>query len=465
MWVLVALILIILTIFLVRAFDSRSMSPPRPEHRVRLVDEYRVGLEAEYDWEKYRALEQQLATATQAAIGPREAVPGGLDRYGLGSASNPSSYPTNWNLSYRLGASVRTGAAVLLHGLTDSPYSVLSSAQLLQEQGFDVFAPRLPGHGFAVGDLRHTKWEDWLSVTRLAMRAADQSREPGQPLILLGYSNGGLLAVRYALECREHDDLPCPDRLVLLSPAISVTPFARFGQWHRLLSWSGYFEKFQWESVLPEIDPFKFTSFPKSPGRELDLAARALQIELRDKVDRLPPMLTFLSVADDTVSTDAVIELHRRLPNDESQLVLYDVNRNHLASGLLAADIPTIAELRERLESLPGRVTVLRNERINTNDVVAETYLAGGPASTNSLGLSWPADIYSLSHIAIPFEPSDPIYGRGVDGKINLGGVAPKGERKVLNLSPAYFARLRYNPFYAYQRERIVAWLNNSRED
>ncbi|SQC42641.1 membrane protein [Klebsiella pneumoniae] len=43
------------------------------------------------------------------------------------------------------------GGVVLLHGLTDSPYSVRYLAQLWQQRGYVAVVPRLPGHGTAPG--------------------------------------------------------------------------------------------------------------------------------------------------------------------------------------------------------------------------------------------------------------------------------------------------------------------------
>ena len=44
--------------------------------------------------------------------------------------------------------------------------------------------------------------------------------------------------------------------LVLLSPAIAVSPLAIVTNLHSLISWMPYFEKFKWQSILPEVDPF-----------------------------------------------------------------------------------------------------------------------------------------------------------------------------------------------------------------
>jgi alpha-beta hydrolase superfamily lysophospholipase len=92
------------------------------------------------------------------------------------------------------------GAVVLLHGLTDSPYSVRHLAVDYQQHGFVAVVPRLPGHGTAPGALTDVDWEMWLAATRLAVREATRLAGDNVPLHLVGYSNGGALAMKYALD-------------------------------------------------------------------------------------------------------------------------------------------------------------------------------------------------------------------------------------------------------------------------
>jgi hypothetical protein len=47
------------------------------------------------------------------------------------------------------------------------------------------------------------------------------------------------------------------------------------------------------------------------------------------------------------------------------------------------------------------------------------------------------------------------------EARIVLGAIAPRGELGVLSLSPAYFLRTRYNPFFAAQARYMNRWLAN----
>ena len=75
------------------------------------------------------------------------------------------------------------------------------------------------------------------------------------------------------------------------------------------------------------------------------------------------------------------------------------------------------------------------------------------------LGLSYPAGLYSLSHVALPFPMNDSLYGltpdTAEDFGIHLGALAPRGERNVLVASLDALLRVASNPFFPYLIGRI----------
>ena len=89
---------------------------------------------------------------------------------------------------------------MLLHGLTDSPYSLRHIARRYRDRGFVAVAIRMPGHGTVPAALTDIEWEDWDAATRLAVREARRRAGPSTPLHIVGFSNGGALAVKYALD-------------------------------------------------------------------------------------------------------------------------------------------------------------------------------------------------------------------------------------------------------------------------
>ena len=71
---------------------------------------------------------------------------------------------------------------MLLHGLTDSPYSLRHIARRYRDLGFVAVAIRMPAHGTVPAALTEVEWEDWDAATRLAVREAVRRTGPSRPL-------------------------------------------------------------------------------------------------------------------------------------------------------------------------------------------------------------------------------------------------------------------------------------------
>ena len=447
--------------------DSRELPEPGPEHRIRFENEFVAQRESQTDWAAYLRIENLLAAELASKVLSDRESGNPVDRYSPGSLTSPDSFDGNWNRSYELAAPEAIGVAVLLHGLTDSPYSLLSTAESLAGAGYNVVVPRMPGHGYAVGGLRQARAEDWMAAVRIAVAHAADLPAAEKSLIIAGYSNGGLLALDYALHCANRK-MRCPDKLVLVSPAISVSRYAGLANVHAAISWLPWFEKYAWLSILPEVDPFKFTSFPKRAGWEIRKVSRRVVALLEDPehARALPPILSFQSVVDSTVGSTAVKEmLYDRLSANGSRLVVYDVNRHSAAASLMRDIPPDVIDLLAAGAPLNYDLVVLRNRNEKSLDVILASLSAGSTALRESpTGLRWPRDLYSLSHIALPFRPDDAVYGDGSFGsssktRVVLGAMSPRGENGVLTLPPAWFLRARYNPFHRFQSQQMIQWL------
>jgi alpha-beta hydrolase superfamily lysophospholipase len=406
-----------------------------------------------------------LRTEVTQRLPERDRVP--VNRYFEGSPIYPEHFKQDWNRSYVLepeGDPV--GAAVFLHGLTDSPYSLRHIARLYRARGFLSIAIRLPAHGTVPGALMDVEWEDWMAATRLAVREGRRRVGKGKPLQFVGFSNGGALALKYALDALDDDRLERADRLVFISPMIGITSFARFVGLAALPAYFPAFAKAAWLAVLPEFNPFKYNSFPINGAWQSHRLTEALQQQIangaRDqKLSGLPPILTFQSVMDFTVSTSAIVsDFYAYLPANGSELVLFDINRAATFGLLLRQESETI--LGRILPAAPRdfRTTVVTNEGIKNAEEIERVIEAGSTTeSIQPLGLVYPQDTYSLSHVALPFPANDPLYGVSPDSSedfgINLGAIIPRGERSALIVNLDSLLRISSNPFFPYLAQRI----------
>ena len=411
------------------------------------------------------AIFASMRTEVSQRLGPEDRVP--YNRYFEGSPVYPAHLTEDWNRSYVLAPTGKpVGAVVMLHGLTDSPYSLRHIARRYREHGFFVVGIRLPAHGTVPAALTAVEWEDWMAATRLAVREARRQVDPAAPLHLVGFSNGGALAVKYALDAIEDERLARPDRLILISPMIGITRFARMAGLAALPALLPAFEKAAWLGLLPEFNPFKYNSFPVNGAVQSYRLTDALQRQTQrlasaGRLGRLAPVLTFQSVLDFTVSTPAIISgLYAHLPENGSELVLFDVNRSLKFGPLMRP--ATEAAVERLLPPLPQpyRITIIANADNGAAETVARSFAPGATvAEVRPLGIPYPPQIFSLSHVAIPFPMDDSLYGLEPNPNeffgANLGAVAARGERGALIINLDSLFRIASNPFFPYMLEQI----------
>ncbi len=467
----IAVLLIAVTILGVRIYMVEQ-GPPLELWHTHVPKELTVAAMDGGTYADYLAAENALFAEVKSAVTdrlePAERVP--FNRYFAGSPVNPESFAVDWNRSFELMPDGEpAGAAVCLHGLTDSPYSLRHLAALYRDNGFVAIGIRLPGHGTVPAGLTTVTWQEWMAAVRLAVREA-QAKVGDKPIHLVGYSNGGALAMLYALDAIEQPALARPARIVLFSPMIGVTGFARFSGLAGFPALLQGFVKAGWLEVVRVHFTFYYSSFPVNAARQ----SYALTMQVQDRLSRLAregklqplaPVLAFQSVLDATVSAHAVVDaLFGQLPENGSELVLFDINR-HTELGLLFR-----AQSETRLERLipPAprryRLTVVANRDPSTDEAAARTTEAGSTDEmVTPIGARWSPDVYSLSHVALPFPPEDGLYGDRPDPAdafgIQLGTIAAHGERNALIVSLDWLLRISWNPFYALVSERVAAGL------
>ncbi|KPL74367.1 hypothetical protein ADN00_13830 [Ornatilinea apprima] len=105
----------------------------------------------------------------------------------------PSSYPVPQTQPFLLpGGS--TGV-ILVHGFTSTPKEMSRLGAYLNQQGFTVIAPRLPGHALTIQDMPRTRYQDWYN----ALEDAYQLLRPHcAQMAIVGVSMGGALSLLFA---------------------------------------------------------------------------------------------------------------------------------------------------------------------------------------------------------------------------------------------------------------------------
>lgn len=456
-------------------FAGRSGPSLQPWHTEELTAEFTAEkADVIRTFDDYRQLEDKLFAQLEEQVYPHiETGPAhALVRYSAGSAADPQRRNPNWNRSFELSADTPAGGVLLLHGMSDSPYSLRALGAALNQHNYWVIGLRLPGHGTAPSGLLHVKWEDMAVAVQLAMEHLS-SKVGQKPIHIMGYSTGGPLALNFTLDALEGKVSPLPGSLVLISPAVGLHPAARLAGFMDWLSVVPGLARLAWLSIMPEFDPYKYNSFATNAGTQVDRLTRNVSRRIADRgqsgpIRSFPPTLVFKSAIDATVAADAVIDSFlKHLGPDGHELVLFDINRFAAKATLLIDDPGLLSDRLMGDGTLPFTVTLVTNESPLSRRVIARSKapFSQRASEIERLDLSWPTEVISLSHVALPIPPDDPLYGQRIpedDKVLFLGEMAIRGERGLLKISSEWLLRLRYNPFYDFLESRTLGWVDGA---
>ena len=297
-----------------------------------------------------------------------------IGRYTRNSLSDPKRWDKTWNKSFELPVENPKMGMLLLHGMSDSPYSLHAQAEYLHKKGIWVVAMRMPGHGTLPSGLRKLKWQDMAAVVKIGMERLSQ-KVGEKPIHIMGYSTGAPLALNYTLLALEDKSMRIPSGLIFFSPAVAVTKVAFLAIWQGRLGHFLDLPKLEWNSVTPEYDPFKYGSFAVNAGNQVYLVCDEVQKQLdtyeKNTQDKktLPPMISFASMVDSTVVVKATVDhLYKRFSKENNHtLVLFDINHNFTSHHLVKHSVDSaLQELREAPENSYYRFDLITD--LNSTD-------------------------------------------------------------------------------------------------
>ena len=429
----------------------------------------------DFSFDDYLALEETIFAelADMEAGAWKDDATGALNRYNPDSISHPSKHgERNWNRSLLREAPNPKGGVVMIHGLSDSPYSFRGLAEGLHREGYSILMLRVPGHGTCPGALAQVEWEDWAAAVRIAARDLRGRLPDEAPLVVAGFSNGGALTVQYTANALLEGDAPVPDALILASPMIAITPMAEITRYHNWIAAASGDDRAHWSAINAPIDPYKFSSWPMNASVQAFQMTKQVekalaQLDKDGRMDEFPRVFSAVSAIDATVNiSDLVTRLYGRLDEPGSELVIFDTNRGSWTENLLKLDYEESLESALRSTSGEYGITVVSNRKTKTPQL-REWRRDESGVKERDLDLVWPEELFSLSHSSIPFPEDDPLYGANRDGTLPLplGALELRGEGGVLRISDGQILRLRHNPFFPYLEGRLLDWLATGSQD
>lgn len=212
------------------------------------------------------------------------------------------------NTPFELKPTQPNGKAVLLvHGLSDSPYSFIDIGQELVEQGYLVRTLLLPGHGSKAADLMLPELEDWTGIVKHHTQLLTQEYDE---VWLGGYSTGANLVT---IEASENSQV---DGLLLFSPA-----FKPDNNLVRLAPIARHFV--DWADEDPEENIAKYDSLPMNGAAVYYQTSSLVRDKLTDKSLDIPVFMA-ISEGDSVIDTLTALELYQtRFSSNDKQLVWF----------------------------------------------------------------------------------------------------------------------------------------------
>ncbi|GAB4392397.1 MAG: alpha/beta fold hydrolase [Gammaproteobacteria bacterium] len=203
---------------------------------------------------------------------------------------------------------------LIIHGLFDSPYSMLNIYEYFAKQNYTVRSLLLPGHGTRAGDLLRVTYQDWIRTVRYAVNSF---KEQVNYLYLVGYSTGGTLALHHILT--EHHTVT---GVVTLAPALKLkNVLTHLAPWHDYIFVWG--EHREWFSIQSEIDIGRYRSIPYNAVKQIYLLSRRV-IGLEQAWTGLSiPQYMILTADDEVIDSTYAKKNFQQYATSNSELLWY----------------------------------------------------------------------------------------------------------------------------------------------
>jgi lysophospholipase len=221
---------------------------------------------------------------------------------------------------------------LVLHGLAEHSGRYLHVGARFAGAGYAVYALDHRGHGQSPGPRVHVARFDEFLEDVDALRNVAEAQHPGRPIVLVGHSQGGLVALRYVLTR--------PAGLagaILSSPLLGVHPSSRASPGlvilARVLSvlWPSVLLPNHVDASRLSHDPEVVRAYGEDPLVSHRVSPRwftSAMLAIRHAHERAPqlalPLLLMVSGADRLVDAEASLRFAAHAPRDKLELVVWE---------------------------------------------------------------------------------------------------------------------------------------------
>lgn len=204
---------------------------------------------------------------------------------------------------------------ILIHGFTATTVEVRPIAEYLNQEGFSVYAPLLPGHGTSPEDLNKQTWRNWIDSV---IEVFNQCKCDYEQIFIGGESMGGVITCYIAAE---HPEIK---GIMLYAPAIKVDN----------LAFSKYIQFFKKEMPKKNTkerqgkDVFPWQGYKVNPTRAAYQMYLLQKITKRNLWKIRQPAIIFQGKFDQTISPKGPKLIYNNINSPKKEFVLLE-NSDH----------------------------------------------------------------------------------------------------------------------------------------
>lgn len=297
---------------------------------------------------------------------------------------------------------------LLIHGLLDSPFTMINVAEYFKQKGFFVRAILLPGHGTVPGDLIEVNREEWRKAVNFGIQSFNGLVEE---LHIAALSTGAALGIEAAFQ-----GAPIKS-IIAFSPAFQIHPIIvninLITRGVRKLVWN-FFPIFKWFNIMPDDDYSKYESIAFNAAEQLYECTK----EFSKLINKSLPIPLFFSLTmdDEIINPIPSLNFFQNQTNKKNRLIVFGEKSNEIND--------------ERIVYFPGQIPEKR--------------------------------IVNIAHNCIPVSPNHPHYGANGDYQplydpVRFSGIPFKnnatkeiylGAMSIPNIRRYTMRRLTYNPYF-----------------
>ena len=412
--------------------------------KYRFANEVEGELLANVDFKKLSSYQEYLTNAYQVVVNknPRASMPCPIVTETYQQLAKKNQWSKTPKVSqlvapFELTQNTNEKAILLIHGLTDSPFSFHDLSQFFYQQGFTVRTLLLPGHGVAPSELLNTDYQAWQQAATFAI---DQTLNDYEQVYLGGLSTGGALIFNYLMQQKQVDEKI--KGLFMWSPATKAKSDLAW-----LAQYIDGIPFVDWIDLDADIDFAKYESFPYNAGAQVHALMNLVVGEGANASRQMHdiPLFVVASEHDQTIDTAHTLQL---------------VQQWQLASPQ--------EQMKKSVLIYYGDNDKLPTKLVDVMEVIVPECSAESLCN----------EIFDVAHIATTNSPDNPHYG--VNGQYrNCGHYVTdaqrykackhnkqviKGEVTAMNLTRDLpMQRLTYNPYYQEMLEAMTTFLKTTK--